>query len=94
MKSEPFDKDPNLQVAFRSATSVAPIMMSNVCVTGRASVACAKNCETDCFTKDGLTNNSKTTIDITGLTLTIHDQYRTVTTYVSYEKEPSFSLGF
>ena len=68
MKSEPSGAGPNLQVAFRSATYVAQIMMSNVCVTGLASVACAKNCETACITKDGLTNNSKTTIDMTGLT--------------------------
>ena len=72
MKSEPFDVHPNsnLQVAFRSVTSVVLTMMSNVRVTGRANVACVMSCETYCSTKDGLTNNLKTTIDLPGLTLT------------------------
>ena len=72
MKSEPFDANPNpnLQVAFRSVTSVVLTMMRNVRVTGRASVACVMSCETYCSTKDGLTNSLKTTIDLPGLTIT------------------------
>ena len=66
MKSEPFDADPQLKVAFRSVTSVVLTMMRNVRVTGRASVACVKSSETHCDTTDGLTDNSKTTIDCTG----------------------------
>ena len=68
MKLEPFDVDPHLKVAFRSVTSVVLIMMRNACVTGRANVACVMSGETHCDTTDGLTNNSKTTIDMTGLT--------------------------
>jgi len=72
MKSQPFDPDPHLKVAFRSVTSAMPRMMRNVCATGRASVACARSCETHCDTTDGLTDNSKTTIDCTGLTQYVH----------------------
>ena len=58
MKSEPFDADPHLKVAFRSVTSVVRRMMRNACATGRANVACVMSGETYCDTKDGLTDNS------------------------------------
>ena len=42
IKSEPFDVNPNLQVAFRSVTSVVLTIMRNVRATGHASVTCVK----------------------------------------------------
>ena len=66
MKSEPVKIFETIKVAFRSVDSVMLGIIRNVCVTGRASVACVKIFETNWKTKDGLTSNTKPTIEHTG----------------------------